>query len=141
MKLVLDSGVLSRLCHPSAEQSKPAFARIKELHAAHGSVVVYVPEIVDFEVRRKLLHMKSAGAVVRLDNLHAVFTYIKINTPIMRAAAELWAKARLRGQATAGETSLDADVVLAAQALSVGGTVATTNSKHLAQFVAVQDWS
>ncbi len=141
MKLVLDSGVLSRLCHAAAEQSKPLFARIQQLRAAQASVIVYVPDIVDFEVRRKLIHMRRKPSIDRLDALHGVFTSLKLNTSIMRKAAELWAEARWRGQATSGETSLDADVVLAAQALSVGGTVATTNVKHLGQFVDVQDWS
>ena len=46
-----------------------------------------------------------------------------------------------KGRPTAGDERLDADVILAAQALSVGGTVATTNIKHLSHYVPVEDWS
>ncbi len=141
MNLVLDAGVLSRLCHPNAAQVATVQARLEQLRAAHASVSVYVPEVVDFEVRRKLLHMKKEHSLARLDALHQLFTYLVIDTSTMRRAAQLWAEARWRGLPTAGVTSLDADVVLAAQALGVGGTVATTNARHLSQFVAVEDWT
>lgn len=43
-------------------------------------------------------------------------------------------------------TALDIDVILAAQALSFGPSpadviIATSNAKHLAQFIPAQDWS
>lgn len=58
----------------------------------------------------------------------------------MRLAAELWADARTRGVPTATEESLDADVILAAQALSVGGIIVTMNTRHLERFVAAKIW-
>ena len=61
-------------------------------------------------------------------------------------AVELWAKARQEGRPTADSKELDVDVILAAQALSFGApandvVVATTNAKHLAQFVAAKHWT
>jgi predicted nucleic acid-binding protein len=66
--------------------------------------------------------------------------YLPITTAIMRDAARLWADARSRGFPTASPQGLDGDVILAAQALSVQGSVATTNRGHLAAFgVTVED--
>jgi predicted nucleic acid-binding protein len=64
-----------------------------------------------------------------------------LETATMRKAAELWADARSRGQPTARDESLDADAILAAQAIAVDGTIITSNRKHLAQFVAVKEWT
>jgi predicted nucleic acid-binding protein len=141
MNLVLDAGVLSNLCHPNPAQAAPVQARLAALRAAHTQVSVYVPETADFEVRRKLIHLRKTRSLARLDALHRLFAYLAIDTSTMRLAAQLWAEARWRGQPTAGTDGFDVDVVLAALALGVGGTVATTNVRHLSQFVPVQDWT
>jgi predicted nucleic acid-binding protein len=60
---------------------------------------------------------------------------------MMRRAAELWAEARLHGVPTAPADSLDADAILAAQALAVGGAVVTTNPRHLGRYVLVRSWA
>jgi predicted nucleic acid-binding protein len=64
----------------------------------------------------------------------------------LRLAAELWAKARQQGRPTADVKDLDIDVILAAQALSFGPApsdvvVATSNAKHLSQFITAHNWS
>jgi predicted nucleic acid-binding protein len=61
----------------------------------------------------------------------------------MRRAAELWADARRAGRPTAPELALDADVILAAQAISLNISnlvVATTNCSHLGQFIRAELW-
>ena len=61
----------------------------------------------------------------------------------MRQAAELWAQARQQGQPTAGDNTIDADMILAAQALTLGTpnvVVATTNVGHLSRFVPAEPW-
>lgn len=141
MKLVLDTNVLGRLTNPKAEQHEPVLARIQQARAAAPGVSVYIPEIADFELRRKLLHLRSTQALRRLDAMLGKFTYLPLNTPTIRHAAELWAEARRHGLATAGDERLDGDVILAAQALHVNGTVATTNVRHLSRYVAVEDWT
>jgi hypothetical protein len=61
----------------------------------------------------------------------------------MRHAADLWATARQTGQTTAADDTIDADMTLCAQSLSVGpaAVVATTNVRHLARFAPAAVWS
>jgi hypothetical protein len=66
-----------------------------------------------------------------------------LTTTAMRRAAELWAQARQHGYPTAANTDLDADVILAAQCLTLsapGVLVATTNIGHLSRFVPADLW-
>jgi hypothetical protein len=63
----------------------------------------------------------------------------------LRLAAELWAQSRQAGRPTAESKALDIDVLIAAQALSFGAAasevvIATTNPRHLAQFINAKHW-
>jgi len=63
----------------------------------------------------------------------------------MLLVAQLWAQARRRGRPTADPKALDADVILAAQPISVANEgheliIATTNVGHLSQFVDARQW-
>ena len=77
----------------------------------------------------------------RLDSLETLLEYLPLDTKTMREAADLWAEARRQGLPTAGVQALDGVVILAVQAISVGGTVITTYRKHLSRFVATKDWT
>jgi predicted nucleic acid-binding protein len=107
---------------------------------------VFLPEIADYELRRKLLHLltkkqTTTRSIQRLDDLGGVLIYLPIDTSVMRRAAQLWADARSAGMPTAPEPALDGDVILASQAIEVGATVVTTNRKHLDRFVPCQEWT
>jgi len=85
---------------------------------------------------------KNKG-LAKLDALITYLEYLPLNTPTMRKAAEFWATARKRGQPTAGENTIDVDVTLSAQAVSVNTgdvVVATTNVDHLNRFVKAEKW-
>ena len=83
---------------------------------------IVVPEIVDYEVRRELTRAGQDASIARLDafNLADLHRYIPLTTEAMRLAAKLWAEARNAGIATAHNHALDGDVIVAAQALSMG---------------------
>lgn len=107
---------------------------------------VVLPEIADYEVRRELIRKGDPRPLRRLDDLRNTLIYVPIRTEAMQRAASLWAQARGRGQPTADENALDADVILAAQALEYIGldddlVVITDNNRHLAQFVTTSSWS
>jgi hypothetical protein len=65
---------------------------------------------------------------------------------MLRHAADLWAAARRGGTPTAHPKSLDVDVILAAQiqlyerATNASVILATTNVRHLGQFVDARPW-
>lgn len=81
-----------------------------------------------------------------MDALKAVFRFLPITSPAMLLAADLWATSRQSGQPTGDPKKLDIDVILAAQALTLGVPagdliVATSNVAHLARFVPADLWS
>ncbi len=142
--IVLDTGILGMLVHPSeAGEPRECKAWLKQI-VLRGALV-HIPEIADYELRRELLRMKSDESVKRLDALRARLTYVPITTAAMLKAAEYWATTRSAGRPTADEKALDGDVILAAQcaALVQPGdelVVATTNVEHLSQFVDARSW-
>ena len=143
MTLLLDSGILGFCCHAAGVVREPANTRVADLH--HAGHTVIIPEAADYELRRKLLHLVASGGspariLSHLDALAEIFTYAPLTTEILRDAAELWADARCRGIPTAAEGRFDFDVILAAQARAVRGSVVTTNVKHLSRYVPTLAW-
>ncbi len=147
MRLLLDTGILGQLCHPNKRVNRPICDWLdRRLESATEDDVVYVPEIAFYELRRKLVHLLRKGqettrSLARLDRLCLQLVYLPLTRTMIRAATELWADARVMGLPTADELALDGDVILAAQAQSVDGTVVTTNRKHLERFVPTLDWT
>ena len=144
--VLLDTSVLGLVTHPS---SKAEPTRCKQWFEARlqDGFRFYVPEIADYELRRKLLHLDSKTAIGRLDALKSSIDYLPITTAAMLKAAEFWADARRRGLPTAPEAALDADVILAAQAALLtdverpsDALVATDNVGHLGRFVTARRW-
>jgi predicted nucleic acid-binding protein len=139
--VVLDTTPLGILCHP---RNPPPVVACRDwlaaLEAAGRRVVL--PEIADYEVRRELTRRNSRSGLRILDSLGRRLDYRPLTTPAMRRAAELWAQARRTGRPTAADPALDADVILAAQALALGGpvVVATANPAHLSRFVPAELW-
>jgi predicted nucleic acid-binding protein len=104
---------------------------------------VIVPEIADYEVRRELLRANKVKGIAKLDALADLLEYLPITTAAMRRAALFWAQARQQGRPTAGDKTLDADMILAAQAMALGVAdvvIATTNVGHLSRFAPAELW-
>jgi predicted nucleic acid-binding protein len=136
LSLLLDSNILAKLLRPDLDENKPVAQAI--LRA----------EIIDYELRRKLLHLGhrrhqarkwAREALIDLDELISL-GYVPLTTETMRLAARIWAQTRAEGQLRGSEDSLDVDVILAAQAKQSGGHIITTNEKHFRNTVDVFDW-
>lgn len=140
--VVLDAGPLGLVTNPKLSATSSACNTWLEGLTSAGRRII-IPEIADYEVRRELLRLKKGKSIAALDHLASLLEYRPITTAVMRQAAEYWADARRKGKPTAAESSLDADVILAAQAMSLGVSevvVATTNVAHLSRFVPAELW-
>jgi hypothetical protein len=71
--------------------------------------------------------------------------YAPITTAVMLKAAQYWASARRMGRQSADDASLDADMILVAQAGALvrdgdETVIATTNIRHLVLFSSARVW-
>ena len=142
--LFLDSGPLGLLTHPQRTAEVIGIAEWLARAILAGSQVI-VPAIVYYELKRELLRAKKTFGIGRLDQFVNAQPgrYLPLSDEALRLAAELWAKSRQEGRPTADGKALDIDVLLAAQVLSFDrdGIVATSNTKHLSQFVSAKHWN
>ena len=142
--VLLDAGPLGILTNPKA--SAEVFRCSQWMRALLGKGMrAAVPEIADYEVRRELLRAGKGRGLSRLYDFCNRLDYVPLTTPVMRQAAEFWARARQMGKPTASDAALDGDMILSAQAAVVGGEgyqviVATTNPRHLDLFVDARRW-
>jgi predicted nucleic acid-binding protein len=142
--VLLDAGPLGMITNP---KSSPENEECKDWLAnlVFKGVQVTIPEIADYEVRRELLRADKRGGLARLDALKRLLAYAPITTPAMLTAAEFWARARKMGRQSAADASLDADMILAAQATELHrngdeAIIATTNVRHLALLSPARIW-
>jgi len=140
----LDTGPLGTVSNPKSSPEGDACKAWLEGLVARGTRVL-VPEIADYEVRRELLRAGKTAGLARLDVVKAALEYVPITTEAMLFAADLWAQVRRQGQPTADAKALDGDVILAAQAFTLGLAVdqivvATVNVGHFARFIPARRW-
>ena len=140
--IVLDTGPLGLATNPKLSAESVACAQWLQSHLTSRSRVI-IPEIADYEVRRELLRANKVKGIARLDDLAKFVEYLPITTIAMHQAAQLWAQARQQGQPTAGDKTIDGDMILIAQAMSLAISdvvIATTNVGHLSKFIAAELW-
>jgi len=108
---------------------------------------VLVPAISYYEVLRELEQREATSQIARLKAFCLQpQRFLPLTTDHLTTAARLWGQIRRSGLPTADPQALDGDVILAAQALSLGITapaliVATTNPAHIARYVPADLWT
>jgi predicted nucleic acid-binding protein len=140
--IILDSGPLGLITNPKKSPESLACAQWLQNLLMVGNRVI-IPEISDYEVRRELLRANKTKGLARLDDLAKITEYLPLKTSAMRQAAKLWAQARQQGQPTAGDKTIDGDMILVAQAMTIGVSdvvIATTNIGHLSRFITAELW-
>jgi predicted nucleic acid-binding protein len=144
--VILDTGPLGIVTNPKASTINEACRGWVRNLLVNG-IRIIVPEIADYELRRELLRADKPDGLTRLDVFNTTRgpDYLPITTPIMREAARLWAEARKRGIAGASDPALDGDMILIAQARSLGlpdgdAIIATKNVDDFLPFFPAALW-
>jgi len=145
LHILLDSYPLGLISTPQRSNAPIAIAQWTKACLAAGHEI-YIPEVIDYELRRELLRAEKTRSVQELNSLRTVFHFLTINSPAMLLAAELWAVARRIGFSTGDPKKIDVDVILAAQALTLGISrsqlvIATSNVQHISRFVPADLWT
>lgn len=138
----LDAGPIGLVTNPKLSPESTLCTRWLQALII-SDIRVIIPEIADYEVRRELLRANKVKGIARLDELANSLEYLPITTAAMRQAAMFWAQARQQGQPTAGDKTIDSDMILAAQATTldvVDVVIATTNVGHLSRFAPADLW-
>ena len=138
----LDAGLIGLVTNPKLSPESTLCTRWLQTLIT-SNIRVIIPEIADYEVRRELLRANKVKGIARLDELANSLEYLPITTAAMRQAAMFWAQARQQGQPTAGDKTIDSDMILAAQAMTldvVDVVIATTNVGHLSRFAPADLW-
>ncbi len=116
--ILFDSFPTGLACHGKGNSEAADFRAWMYGEWVNGSLLI-IPAIVDYEVRRSLIRNEAWDGIVRLDALYASkrIRSLSISDAALKTAARLWADARRRGEQTAHDHALDADVILSAQAI------------------------
>lgn len=144
--VVLDSHPLSLISNPAnGQESLSCKSRIKNL--VSNNVLVVVPEVIDYELRRTLICGEKITGIKNLDRLGDMgLIYAPITTEAVRKAAELWGWSRRTGQSTAHKDKIDIDVILAAQSIILAQEtkeytiIATSNVSDLERYTPARKW-
>ena len=142
--ILLDSGPLGLIVrvHQAASRS---LCQVAEGHFGNRTRPVIIPEIAHYEVRRELFRIRAVGSLRRLEyylDPSGGLRHLTLTTDAIIKAAEFWAFLRQSGIPTASLDALDADAILAGQAVPAGQpgdivTIATTNLAHLNRFPGI----
>lgn len=142
--LVLDSGVVSKLCNPNGEQSGPVEqCLVRSIARFGGDLEIILPAVVLYEVRRGFLRGVDINKIrqeslERLDSIGTVHGVEPLGRDIAETGARFWADARQKGKPTsqtASDDKLDCDVLVAAYAAVLNGDLLTENVKHMVRYV------
>jgi hypothetical protein len=151
MIVVIDNVPLRLLTNPNNKR-KDVFNCLQWYNKlTRNRVLICLPAIIYYESRRQLLlnklNGKDFGGLERLDEFKSLKTtfYQPITTEIIVKATELWAMSRKKNEATAHSEAIDADVILAATAITLASTgehtiVATDNIHHIARYTPAKRW-
>ena len=147
LTIFLDAGPLGLITNPKKTPDTIAAAEwIFGMESAGHRFLV--PAIADYEVRRELIRAGKTRGIARLDVFNAAEPgrFLSVTNSALLLGADLWARARNAGTATADPKELDADVLIAAQAIDFGlpmeeFVIATVNVGHLSRFAPADLWT
>jgi predicted nucleic acid-binding protein len=121
LTVFLDAGPLSLITNPKSTSETVSAAQwvIAMRTAGHRFVV---PAIADYEVRRERIGAGKLRSVIKLDTFNAASPdrFLSVTDSALILAAQFWAQSRNAGATIADPKELNADVLIAAQAIHTG---------------------
>lgn len=150
LAILLDTGPLGLVTapvgHTDGDSCKQWYATLEAIGSRF-----YVPQIADYELRRELIrsHKTESVAMLNTFNKAEADRYLCLTADQIHLAAQFWARLRNEHRAGTDDKSLDADLLIAAQAEELLNSdpflddviVATTNPKHLKSVTRAELWS
>lgn len=132
MPYLLDTNVVTQLLRRTSHIVDRYRATLERGEAIYLSAVVY------YEVKRGLLHMGAARQLRQLDeHFRNALRWLPVSDATWDDAAHLWAECRRQGR----PHDDDGDLLIAAQAHTLGAVVATRNIRDFSTLqVAVENW-
>lgn len=144
----LDSTPLGLATNPKDDRPEVLMLRQKLRKLSASGSAIFIPAIIEFELKRELLRAGKFGSLRILARMLAedVHRFIPLTQSALNEAASLWAFQRNAGRPTAPPDALDIDVILAAQVMlhevsdNMPKVVLTANLSHLSPLVPCLDW-
>ena len=137
MKLLLDTNVLVRICHPTGHRDVKDWFRSLLLRGADAPEIL-VSVLADYELRRTLIQRGASAGLAQLDDVARSVTYVPVTPEVVRRGAELSAQLRREGD----NRMSDADVLMAAQAEVMGAILVTSDAAlHSIPGITAKDWN
>lgn len=129
--VLLDTDILSAIMRRNGRASVHARRYLLEHHRFTFSV------ITRYEVLRGLLAKQALRQLLAFEQLCSVSAVLPLTDDVAMQAAAIYADLRSRGELIG-----DADILIAATALSQGFAVATNNEAHFRRVtaLAVENW-
>lgn len=137
MKLMLDTNILVRLCHPTRYRDVQEWLRSLLMRGAEAPEIL-VSVLADYELRKVLLQRQATASLAHLDSLTRSIRYVPVTAETVRRAAEISARS---AAAQSGRIS-DVDSLIAAQAQAEGAVLVTSDAAlREIPGLAAKDWS
>lgn len=136
MKLLLDTNILVRLCHPTAHRDVQRWFR-ELLDRGDEAPELLVSVLADYELRRTFLARGATASLEQFDRILAASRCLPVTPQAAHRAAEL----RTELQSGTGATLSDVDLIIVAQAeLERAVLVTNDNALKALKNVTAKDW-
>lgn len=135
--MFLDSGPLGEITNPRLRPHINQWIQF----AKRNGIALRVAEITDYELRRNLMLEGLEKSIGNLNKFKQTKRFVPLTSEALLKACEIWAWLHSNGNATSHIKNIDADVILAAQALSQKKDfdqviILTENLNHIPRFSA-----
>lgn len=130
-QVLIDSDILSAILR----QQPQATGKAKQYFEEHGTLHISI--ITEYEILRGLKAIGATRQIQRFEEFCSRNTILPVTQEVVGKASDIYADLRAQGEKIG-----DADILIAATALSWGFGVATNNERHFRQIqgLYVENW-